>query len=558
MRLLTAQEAAAALKRHEYPDVSQQLLAEAASHIANELAPVGQAVPKRDIRNAMDVLRRHRHFDHMHLIGTAWRDSRGCDAVIQRLLAQAVIELGAFDRADELLDEADKAATANPSDLDFTVEAADYQGLRGRIRKQRFVLTGELHFLVEAVDQYQKQLRAKPSFYLGVNVLALRTRLEDLGIDQPGPPLAAVAHDVLRQATDAARGDPTDPWPLATASEACLALERIDPGTDWCDKAELWLYRFLGHPGAGPFEVESYYRQVRELWKGNPLDNDLCPGRLAKIFERHVMRTQRRWSADAKQLQRLQDNPEELEKNFSGEKAFTVDDVRKMLDVSPNIGCVTNTKGVRMGTGFLVQGSVFGKPHPLLFVTNAHVISDTVAKALPWASARVTFEIEAASGVTATHEVQEVLFTSEPGPLGNVADAPGKLDVTVCLLRSTPKDARGLPVASAIPLPSPRTKAFVVGHPQAGEMQFSLQDSVLLDVCPHERLMHYRTPTDPGSSGSPVFNQDWEVVALHHAGSQACPRLAGNGTYEANEGITLQSIRRATEANALQATAARD
>ena len=102
---------------------------------------------------------------------------------------------------------------------------------------------------------------------------------------------------------------------------------------------------------------------------------------------------------------------------------------------------------------------------------------------------------------------------------------------------------------SAIPLPSPDTKAFVVGHPQAGEMQFSLQDSILMDVCPKERLMHYRTPTDPGSSGSAVFNQEWEVVALHHAGSQTCPRLAGNGTYEANEGITLQSIRRAIGVN---------
>jgi len=39
--------------------------------------------------------------------------------------------------------------------------------------------------------------------------------------------------------------------------------------------------------------------------------------------------------------------------------------------------------------------------------------------------------------------------------------------------------------------------------------------------------MHYRTPTDPGSSGSPVFNAKWEVVALHHAGSPATPRLHG-------------------------------
>ncbi|SEB22701.1 serine protease [Variovorax sp. YR216] len=549
MKPVTAQELAAALKRREYPDPPLQLLAEAVNHIADELAPAGNQVPKQDIRNVMDILRRHRHFDHMHLVGLAWHDTRRCDALIQRLLAQAAVELGAFERADELLDEADKAAAASPKDLDFIVQAADYQGLRGRIRKQKSVLTEDVNLLVEATECYQKQLGSKPSFFLGVNVLALRTRLHDLGIDHPGPPLAALAHEVLGQAISAARSDPVDPWPLATASEACLALNRIDPGHEWCDKAELWLYRFLGHPGAGPFEVESYFRQVRELWKGNPLDGSLCSGRLAKIFERHVMRTQHRWSADARQLQRLQDNPGELEKNFSGEKAFTVDDVRKMLAISPNIGCVTNTNGVRMGTGFLMPGAAFGKPYPLVFVTNAHVISDTVPKALKWEDARVTFEIEAASGVDMAHRVQEVLYTSEPGKLGNVADAPGKLDVTVCLLRSTPKDASGLSVATSIPLPSPNTKAFVVGHPQAGEMQFSLQDSVLMDVCPQERLMHYRTPTDPGSSGSPVFNQDWEVVALHHAGSQACPRFAGSGTYEANEGITLQAIRRGTGVN---------
>jgi hypothetical protein len=460
MKPVTAQEIVVALKRHEYPDPPLQILAEAVNRIADELAPAGNKVPKQDIRNAMDLLRRHRHFHEMRLIGLAWHDSRGCDAVIQRLLAQSVLELGAFDRSDELLDEAAKAAAASPKDVDFTVQAADYQGLRGRIRKQRFVLTEDVKFLVEATEWYQKQqLSAKASFFLGVNVLALRTRLQDFGIDHPGPPLATLAHDVLGQAMSAARADRTDPWALATASEACLALDRIDPGGEWCDKAELWLYRFLGHPQTGPFEVESYFRQVRELWNGNPLDASLCPGRLAKIFERHVLRTQHRWCADAKQLQRLQDNPAELEKNFSGEKAFTVDVLRKMLAVSPNIGCVTTTKGVRMGTGFLMPGAVFGVPYPLVFVTNAHVISDTVPNALPWPNARVTFEIEVATGATvAPHEVEEVLFTSGPGKLGNVADAPGKLDVTVCLLNSTPKDATGLAMAADIPLPSPRPR----------------------------------------------------------------------------------------------------
>lgn len=549
MRPLTALELAEALERGEYPDPPAQLLVDAVQLIADELAPAGRAKPRQGIRNVMDMLRRHRHFDHVYEIGMAWHDTRGCDAVIQRLLAQAAVELGALDLADNLLDEATRAGGASPADLEFTAGAADYQALRGRVRKQRFVLTGDVNVLSEAIVCYEKKLVEDPNFFLGVNVLALRTRLHGR-IAQPVEELIALARDVLKQATGAVRVDPADPWALATASEACLALHRFLPDEDWCDWAELWLFRFLGHPKSGPFEVESYFRQLREIWSANPLDGSTCAGRLAKILERHVLRTERRWSVDAHKLQRLRQNPCELEKNFSGEKAFTVNDIRKMLAVTPNIGCVKNDKDVRLGTGFLVPGSAFGNYEGLLFVTNAHVISDTLSQAIGRALARVVFEVETSNDMPPCF-VEEILFTSEPGQLGNVTDAPGKLDVTICRLSRTPIEAKGLPVASAIPWPSPRTKAFVVGHPQAGELQFSLQDSVLLDVCSSERLMHYRTPTDPGSSGSPVFNKEWEVVALHHAGSQACPRLSGAGSYEANEGITLQSIRHGWDASQL-------
>ncbi len=543
MKQLTVPELAEAFKRGEYPDPPADLVVEAVHLIADELVPATIPTDRQGIRNAMDLLRRHCHFGHVHEIGLAWLDTRGCDAVIQRLLAQAMVELGALDRADELLDEATRAAEASPKDLEYAAAAADYQGLRGRIRKQRFVLTNDVNVLAESIACYQKKQQATPSFFLGINVLALRTRLHDLGIPQSVEELTELAREVLKQATEAFRVAPADPWALATASEACVALHRFFPDGNWSDWAELWLYRFLGHPKSGSFEVESYFRQLREIWSANSLDGSTCAGRLAKIIERHVLRTERRWSVDARQLRRLQGNPGELERNFSGEKAFTVDNIRKMLAVAPNIGCVKNDKDVRLGTGFLVPASVFGDLKGLLFVTNAHVISDTLTKAINRASARVIFEIEADRDMPPCL-VEEILFSSEPGKLGIASDAPGKLDVTICRLSRSPVDAKGLLVASSIPWPSPRTKAFVVGHPQAGELQFSLQDSVLLDICQNERLMHYRTPTDPGSSGSPVFNNEWEVVALHHAGSQACPRLSGNGSYEANEGITLQSIRR--------------
>jgi V8-like Glu-specific endopeptidase len=73
---------------------------------------------------------------------------------------------------------------------------------------------------------------------------------------------------------------------------------------------------------------------------------------------------------------------------------------------------------------------------------------------------------------------------------------------------------------------------------------FSIHDSRLID---HEApVLHYRTPTELGSSGSPVFNSQWKLIGLHHAGSSQLPRLNGKGgTYQANEGIWIQSIRQA-------------
>ena len=48
--------------------------------------------------------------------------------------------------------------------------------------------------------------------------------------------------------------------------------------------------------------------------------------------------------------------------------------------------------------------------------------------------------------------------------------------------------------------------------------------------------MHYRAPTEKGSSGSPIFNASpWQVVALHHAGGRP-------EEWPANEGIWIPSI----------------
>jgi V8-like Glu-specific endopeptidase len=84
----------------------------------------------------------------------------------------------------------------------------------------------------------------------------------------------------------------------------------------------------------------------------------------------------------------------------------------------------------------------------------------------------------------------------------------------------------------------------VIGHPRGlAQPQFSLQDNVLLDY--DDRVLHYRSPTEGGSSGSPVFNNEWQLIGLHHAGGFNLPQLnEAGGTHAANEGITFDAIRR--------------
>jgi hypothetical protein len=41
-----------------------------------------------------------------------------------------------------------------------------------------------------------------------------------------------------------------------------------------------------------------------------------------------------------------------------------------------------------------------------------------------------------------------------------------------------------------------------------------------------------------------VFNERWQIIALHHGGSHDMPRLnPATGIYQANEGVTLSAIK---------------
>ena len=536
---------AASLKAGDLPSAQPRDIEAAVRLIADELPHT----PVEDVRNAMRALNDQRQFDHTRTLGKAWLEARSFDASITKRYAQALIDLFELDPAEKLLIDALREARGAASGAQAKSEIPEYLGLLGRIEKQRFVKTGDLDRLVSATDRYLEQLSGEPSndeFWHAINVIALMAREKYLKVTSTRRTTAVPRpEDVLKRMSMLYQQTPDDPWVTATASEACLALGD-------CDAAELWLYRFLHHPRVLPFNVQSYDRQLREIWDGNP-EGTRCVDRLARIIARHVMRTQAQFTISTAAIPALKaaldtSTKQDLEKNFLGERTFSYANVKDMLAACKSIGCVTNRTGARLGTGFLIAGEWFRPGHAgPVFVTNAHVISATVERAIPPDKALVTFEVESElARIPINYAVDEVIFTSPPARLG-VSDSNG-LDVTIVTLKpvgQTTAHFGVLRTANSLPLIESKARAYVIGHPLGGGLQISLHDSVLLDIDDAERLVHYRTPTDPASSGSPVFNTEWKVIGLHHGGSTKTPRLHGAGDYEANEAISLSAIRTA-------------
>jgi V8-like Glu-specific endopeptidase len=534
------------LSRGELPDAQPWDIGAAVQWLADAACRQPPDIGVTEVRAAGQILNKSRHYHETGMLARAWSECRGFDPTIAKHHAQALINLSALDEAEKLLQQALTQTTAAGAGAQAAAETLEYHGLLGRIEKQRFVLTGDKDRLVRASDLYRAQYEGNASkpYWHGINTVALRAREEREGVDRASLAAAStLAQAIYEDVTRRYQQNAGDPWLAATASEASLALGE-------CDRAELWLYRFLHHPRVQAFDVESYDRQLREIWQGSPAGGGGCADRLAGIMSRHIARTQRQWSVTTSALPDIQraieSNPDAFEKNFLGESYLSLDMVRRMLTACASIGCVVNTRGERLGTGFLVKGAalkeMFGAEP--FFITNAHVISKGVPSAIPPEDALVTFEVEsAASDKPVFYKVAEMVFTSPPAELGVRSATYDNLDVTVVRLAELTGGYSTLPAAAALPLINAKAKAYVVGHPRGSGLQISLHDSLLLDIDDEARLIHYRTPTDPGSSGSPVFNAQWEVIGVHHGGSRTAPRLHGSGTYEANEAIALSAVK---------------
>ena len=115
------------------------------------------------------------------------------------------------------------------------------------------------------------------------------------------------------------------------------------------------------------------------------------------------------------------------------------------------------------------------------------------------------------------------------------------LDFTLVAVKPASIAAVELAVFGVLPLIEQEGKVIlgefvnVVQHPNGEPKQLALRENEVVDLL--EDFLHYETDTSPGSSGSPVFNDQWEVVALHHSG---VPKTDEAGNYVAIDGTAWE------------------
>ena len=79
-----------------------------------------------------------------------------------------------------------------------------------------------------------------------------------------------------------------------------------------------------------------------------------------------------------------------------------------------------------------------------------------------------------------------------------------------------------------------RERVNIIQHPEARKKEVAIHENRVVKRL--DRVIHYRTDSERGSSGAPVFNDQWELVALHHAGCD----LPNNEAL--NEGVLISVI----------------
>ncbi|MFN2138277.1 MAG: trypsin-like peptidase domain-containing protein [Candidatus Promineifilaceae bacterium] len=197
----------------------------------------------------------------------------------------------------------------------------------------------------------------------------------------------------------------------------------------------------------------------------------------------------------------------------------TLRDIRVLelaLDASR---AVVRISGEKTGSGFLVG--------PGLVMTNNHVVGSEPAAQ----QSMITFNYQLDRQLQPAQS-----HTTRALPGGFFYTNPD-LDFTLFEIEEAPDEAQPLLLARQRLRRDERVN--IIQHPGGHYKKVSMQNNFVAFA--DARDIQYLTTTEPGSSGSPVFNNDFLVVGIHHSGGNLL-EPGTNRRYLRNAGSSMMAV----------------
>ena len=196
-------------------------------------------------------------------------------------------------------------------------------------------------------------------------------------------------------------------------------------------------------------------------------------------------------------------------------KQFTfeadVGQLRYGLELANSVCKVTfSDRPDECGTGVLIG--------PDLVLTNYHVLSLDEHSDLSAIARSARFQFGYVSTDWGKTLRTETLRVSENEPVVK-ASPISQLDYVLLRLSSVPAAIAPVPLDSEGRL-MPRSPLNILQHPDGEKLKVSLSNNGVVKTDEVKGLVLYVNPTKGGSSGSPCFNNDWKLVAVHHKEKQ--------------------------------------
>jgi lysozyme family protein len=511
----------------------------------------------------LKTLKQHRADAPLALVASALMMDGITGAVAWRHAAQARIDLGQLEEADLLARELLRRFT---SDADCE-ERRTALTMLGRIAKQRYLdaaayneADADPEDLMLAAKLYERGFREKVEtleqdpgtqlrygpYYEGINVLALAMRGDRAGIPVlPEIDRATRLLYVRHEAEKAVKAGKDTLWAELTLAELLVAEG------NYLDAQEKVMDAIAGCDQDSLFEFASFTRQLHEVWQLDLHPEGSEARQLLATLDVALLRltgeidgpltdtriAQLQTDANLAAVDRLT----APEANIGGDGVMTIatflDNLRQICTAIVKIKSSRPGRGT--GTGFIMEGGVLSPDWAgqTVLVTNWHVVSPNgiYPNSIAPEEALAKFSL---GEYNPEVRVGRILWGSEYEAYDccileiDISHLGGQV-APFRSFSTTPPD----PKKDTSGLAKPIGTVNVIGHPLGQEMAIGttglhLHQYTYLKFQGGEfalevPVLHYNSPTEPGSSGSPVLDmRSLELCGLHHAATTFKQKIA--------------------------------